>query len=577
MRRRTYAGATAVALWLLVQTTGMAQQAGGAKPPDPRAPKGTAVVPEARDAVPTPTIDACATLTSPEPKHPVVKRRDDNTIVFNHRDLTAHGEHPYVLDVDDGEYFQVLFTCTAPWLFDYVIAADTGGPVTSVSATTLPQMVNVNPALLTARGVTMRHDAKFSRYHVTATVRDGVLPVVGSGVRSPAPTPAPDKSGTLVATGRQTSNTEQPSVPLYSVAFDIWVRTSPDWKLSVIAGVASSKLNDTKYSIATDPSTGAKAFQIDPTHDDRHLDVMALANVYYSRAYFHTVNLGAAFGIGTSGTTPRYFFGPSVVFGKYFVLTGGWALGSVTAPPLGQQIGAPPVNGDNTLNSLSSRVARSTYIGVGFTWIDRHDQFAAALTTASVSGGIGSCVTKVTPDPVTFTADGDASSNVSVEAGDDCTWTAVVESSQAGFSVTSGGTNKGKGTIVLHAAAPIAGGQASVLNVVGPPGSAPKTVKLTQGAPTCVTAVGTAKSMTFSGAKQSIDITAPADCTWTVSVDPASSKFVLDLKGDQTGNKKLTITPPDAGDADVTARLNVVGPGQAAPKVVTLTQPKKGA
>jgi hypothetical protein len=274
-----------------------------------------------------------------------------------------------------------------------------------------------------------------------------------------------------------------PPVQLYSVSFDVWVITGPEWRYGVIGGVALSGLRDRKYEITT-AEGGAKQFVEAPSESQSAVgyDTMALANVYYSRTFLRTVNFGAAVGFGTSSTSARLFFGPSVVFGRYFVFTGGWALGNVATPPQGQALGAAPVT-DNVLNSLGSRVALRPYFGLGFTWIDRRDQFASALAAASASGSVGSCVTAVKPAAVTFDAKGVASSAIEVEAGADCAWTATLQSGSNLFTVAAGGSGRGKGVIKLSTGSAQEGGRSDVLNIVGPPGSAAKQVKLTQAPP----------------------------------------------------------------------------------------------
>ena len=525
---------------------------------------------------------------------PSVPRSDDNTFVFNHRDLAAEGNPLYVLRVDDGAHFQVLFKCTAPAFFTYTITGDPAAQPDSASGATLPESAIVNVSL-TTRGVTMRHDARFLRYHVTARVREGLrqptsgtkvvnagpgappppppLPVQPGVVPPPPPPPPPPPVGVVPeVTPKEPAVTQR---ELYSVAFDVWVITKPEWRLGVIAGVATNTLVDTKYAIKTDDK-GVKTFQEDATRDSRHIDMMAMANVYYSQTFLRTFNLGLAFGIGTSGSSPRLFFGPSVVFGKYFVLNAGWAIGSVSAPPLGQDLGKPPVNGDNTLNSLSSRVAGGQYIGIGFTWIDRHDQFASALSAAaSASGAVGSCVTSVKPDTITFDATGKKPSDkITVEAGSDCVWTATLQSGSGSFTVTQA-TKKGNGTIALETSAAVAGGRSDVLNVVGPMGSAAKAVKLTQGPASCVDLVESPLDFGGKDDAKTVDIKAPADCKWTASVDASTSGFTVEPSDAVTGPKTVTVKPPKQADKDITAKLTVVGPAGAEAKTVALKQPKK--
>jgi hypothetical protein len=406
-----------------------------------------------------------------------VHATSENTLVFNHRELTTSPQRLHVLKVDHGDYFQVVFECTAHAYFDYTVTGDPALQPDSGSGT-VGESVMV-PVPLSVYGITMRHDARFLRYRVTARVRAGVTPVA-PGTVPPPPPPPPTKPP--VQPG-QPEESPAPSVQLYSVAFDVWVITGPEWRYGVIGGVAISGLRDTKYEIAT-AEGGAKQFVEAPkeTQSEVGYDTMALANVYYSRTFLRTMNFGAAVGFGTSSTSARLFFGPSVVFGRYFVFTGGWALGNIATPPQGQALGKAPVN-DNALNSLGSRVTLRPYFGLGFTWIDRRDQFDSALAAASASGSVGSCVTAVKPAAVTFDAKGVASAAIEVEAGADCTWTATLQSGTNLFTVASGGSGRGKGVIKLSTGAAQEGGRSDVLNIVGPPGSAAKQVKLSQGPP----------------------------------------------------------------------------------------------
>jgi hypothetical protein len=274
----------------------------------------------------------------------------------------------------------------------------------------------------------------------------------------------------------------EPSIVLYGFEFDVWVVTGPDWKLGVIGGVGFSEMADEKFFIKTGADNKSTFEKAAPeAHDRWRNDVIALAHAYYSRTYWRGLNFGAAFGIGTSGGSPRYFLGPSVVFGRYFVISPGISMGSVAAAPVGQVIGEAPIAGANTLNTLSSRRVTAFALSIGFTWIDRKDQFVAALASAaSTSGGIGSCVTAVSPAEVAFGEDG-AAKEVTVTAGDDCSWVATVLGAGASaFEVTKGGSGKGKGVITVKANP--AGDQArsDTLHIVGPAGSVAKTVKLSQ-------------------------------------------------------------------------------------------------
>jgi hypothetical protein len=183
----------------------------------------------------------CRDVPQPAGTQLPVVRSSENTFVFNHRDLTAEGNQPYVLKADDGGYFQVLFRCTAPAFFTYTISGDATLQPESASGATFAESIRVVEPLAT-RGVTMRHDARFLRYRVTARLRDGMQQPATSGLGMATPTG-------IQTTSPPVNPTAQPAplVQLYSVAFDIWVITKPDWRLSVIGGVANSWRSSYSY------------------------------------------------------------------------------------------------------------------------------------------------------------------------------------------------------------------------------------------------------------------------------------------------------------------------------------------
>jgi len=495
---------------------------------------------------------------------PILKRTSENTLVFNHRDLRPEGNGLQVLAADDGGYFQILFKCTSPAYFTYSITGDAAAQPESTAAQTQPESVTIDPSLLTTRGITMRHDARFLRYHVTARLREGIRPTAGATSGGTGSTRTSDftfKVGNVASSS---------GALLYSMAFDVWVNTKPDWKLGIIGGVAVSKLVDKRYAVIPDEKN-APVFLEDGSQSRWHSDVMALANVYYSKLYLRSLNLGFAFGIGSSGSTPRFFAGPSVVFGRYFVLTGGVAFGWVSAPPLGQRLGQPPVNGDNTLNSASSRFTSAAYFGIGFTWIERRDQFAASLTAASVSNSVGSCVSSVSTDHLALGMTA-KEEEVKVQAGDDCLWTALARDGQ--FKLKNG-SGKGNGSFTVVGDAPGGAARKDVVLVTGPQGSTPKTVALSQGAkPTsCVTVLGSGDSVSFDHADtQEIRVEAEDGCEWTATIDPDDSGFSISATTKKVGGGgSVTVARPKAA---ATATLKVAGPVGADPLTVKLARTK---
>lgn len=513
-----------------------------------------------------------------------VEPSDKNTIVFNHRHLTVTNKRLLVLEADDGGYFQVLFDCTAPWYFNYTITADreAGAEPGSAGGTAFEEFVQVDPARLVAKGVTMRHDASFMRYHVSARLRPGVPPAVRAETAEDIRARA-ERRESVEALSRRWGMLRNlpapvppaepaPAAELYGVEFDVWVVTAPEWKLGVIGGVGFSPMTDEKFYIKSLPDNRS-AFERAPdvALDQWRTDVIALANAYYSRTYLRFLNFGAAFGIGTSGGNARYFLGPSFVVGKYFVFSPGISIGSVVTAPIGQALGEPPINGANTLNTLSTRRVVRPSLAIGFTWIDRKDQFAAALASASASGSIGSCVTSVAPTELKFDEAGEK--QITVTAGDDCSWVATLQQSNSGFEVKSGGAGKGKGTITIAVSAQGDKPRADTLNIVGPFGSAARTVKLTQAAGSCVESVGDGKEIGADGKTQlTVAIKAPSTCSWTAAAE-GNGFSVKPVQG--TGAGSVTVAVPVQTTDDQTGTLSVIGPTGATPRKLTIKQPKK--
>jgi hypothetical protein len=260
-----------------------------------------------------------------------------------------------------------------------------------------------------------------------------------------------------------------------------------------------------------------------------------------------------------------------VVFGKYFVVSPGVSIGSVTTAPIGQMLGQAPINGANTLNTLSSRRVTSFALAIGFTWIDRTDQFAAAFAQASVSGNIGSCVTAVDPSELKF--DGKADKTITVKAGADCVWIATLRKSGSGFQI-KGGSGKGDGTITISAPEQDAV-RADVVDIIGPPGSVAKTVKLSQAAKSCVDDLNGGKDATGDGTTTAINVGIKStNCSWKATVDNAKFTVTPDSGGDAVTS--IQVQPPASQtDADQSTTLTVIGPADATPKKIVVKQPKR--
>jgi hypothetical protein len=313
---------------------------------------------------------------------PIIRRDNRNTFVFDHLRLQASvAGTPFALEIGDGEIFQVLVIHTDASQFSYSIAAtqDQTGPLTS---TLLPGPAGVTPGRDDTVSLTMRHDQHFNRYRVTIAglaaagqPATPAAPATKEAFRTEVPSPNAPK---------QQQAEQQPQ--LYPIAFDLWVITRPQWKVTFSGGLALSTLSDQKFFISTD-SSGNKKVQEDTASEEkiRH-DVIALANIYFEHQYFRSLTFGAAVGIGDNGgSTPRYFIGPSVTVGGNLILTGGLTFGSIATLPVGQQLNQAPINGDNTLNALGSRFKHGLFFGAAFTFVDTTSAFKGAFSSSSTT------------------------------------------------------------------------------------------------------------------------------------------------------------------------------------------------
>ena len=318
---------------------------------------------------------------------PATKQTLDNTLTFDHLTLRFEKDAFAALEVEAGQLFQVVISETDPTLFRYTITAvpDESTPEVSFSPTATPVVAKPYGQVR----LTMRHDQHFSRYRVTIALIPGVnAKPVGEGPKSSATTPR-----TANAPGSHPSQPGEPPTGeqvLFPVTFDVWVLTKPEWKVSVSGGVGFSGLVDKKYFIKTDDA-GKKTVEEDVNSADTvRTDIVALANVYFDHQYRRMLMFGAAFGIGqSSGGAPRYYLGPSVVLGRNFVFSGGVAFGSVATLPTGQTLSQPPINGDNTLSSLGSRVGKSGFFSVAFTFINKESEFTDAFSSTTQAEGAG--------------------------------------------------------------------------------------------------------------------------------------------------------------------------------------------
>ena len=326
----------------------------------------------------------CARDTRPPVQEQVLlKETAHNTLVFDHYRLSATRKGPHVLSVKDGGYLQVRFICTDPTKFNYTITANTDAEQKIGRQGVNGERVETRD-LSRPASVTMRHSKLFTRYRVEISLRDDL--------KSAAPRvgiPGGETGG-----GREPGRPGRGKAPdgtftLYSTFFDLWVETAPEWTVDFSGGVAFTGLRNREYFIKTDtkdtPDTADDVKTVEEDVEARasfRPDIIALANVRHPRMK----GLGATFGVGLNNDAdPRYFLGASYLLGGKFIFSAGWAGGKVNELPVGQELHKAPINGDNTLTTLAGRFRHAFYFGVGFTFINREPQFAAAFAAAQTT------------------------------------------------------------------------------------------------------------------------------------------------------------------------------------------------
>jgi len=317
----------------------------------------------------------------------------ENTLTYNHKHLTAYRAEPYVLSVEDGQYFQVVVTETDPTKFSYTVSALRNDPLDASGTVVAPTPVKTNAS--GRASVTMRHDRGIFRYRVSIKRIGGDdTPVEVAGTPA-APVAAvartaplsPEEAARLglpdTAPAPVTQQGDLVSVNLYPVDFDVWVETR-GWEVSFTAGLAFSSLTDRRWFINEGTDAAATDDRIErgrAAEDGFRPDIMALVNVRYPQKW---AGIGLAIGLGTGdGSSQRWFAGPSYVFGKNLIFTGGWTGGRIAALPTGQKENEAPINGTNTLDGVQARFANGWFLGVGFTFAPRKDAFLDALTAAT--------------------------------------------------------------------------------------------------------------------------------------------------------------------------------------------------
>jgi hypothetical protein len=320
------------------------------------------------------TLDCAGDSRPPSLAGALIAESPRNTLVFNHYVLAATRKGPHVLAVRDGGYFQVRFICTDPTKFNYTITANTDEQQKAAVQGVTGDHVETRD-LSRSASVTMRHSRLFTRYRVEVSLRDEL--------KSKTPSPSLTDTGGGAGRAGQKRGQQEGTYVLYSTYFDLWVDTLPEWTVDFSGGVAFTGLRGHEYFIKTDTKNTADANDdVKTVEEDTSArasfrpDIVALANVRHPRMK----GLGVTFGVGLNNDAdPRYFLGLSYLLGGKFIFNAGWAGGKVNELPVGQELHKAPINGDNTLTTPAGRFRNAFYVGLGFTFVNREDQFKGAF------------------------------------------------------------------------------------------------------------------------------------------------------------------------------------------------------
>jgi hypothetical protein len=313
---------------------------------------------------------------------------DKKTLIFDHQAGRIIAPFPAQLEVEDGEVFGIIFCHTYPAKFNYELKGIGGTDIASASFSTGTQ--SVDAADLTTATVTWRHDRHFPLYQVSVSLRtDSGTPAVSPKKETHGNAQQGAQPAGGQAAGGQPKPVESPqgaqaeAPKLFSYTFPLWIKTV-GWNLSFTSGIAFSGLTNRKFFVMTG-ADGTKTVQQDTRNGDSFTpDIVALANLSVPETWRVVGNgLGLGFGLGlNSDGNTRYFLGPTWTLGKGFILGVGWAGGKISALPNGQQLNRPPINGDNTLNSLGSKFSSSWFAGIAFTFTNKETEFINALGPA---------------------------------------------------------------------------------------------------------------------------------------------------------------------------------------------------
>jgi hypothetical protein len=221
----------------------------------------------------------------------------------------------------------------------------------------------------------MQHAEKFDRYRVTIALRSDL---------AAAPGP-PRVTGEKAGGSDPSRGTAAPVPELFPVTFDVWVKTKRGLEVSFMGGAAFSGLRSKRYYTKTDPHGTADTKddtktveEAEDAKDGFRPDIIAVTNLRFPD---WLKGFGLAFGVGMNNDSdPRFFFGPSYLFGRHVLLHAGWAGGQVDRLPNGQATGVAPIGGDDALSALPKRFAHAFYASVSFGFVpDSEKNFKSAF------------------------------------------------------------------------------------------------------------------------------------------------------------------------------------------------------
>lgn len=338
---------------------------------------------------------------------PAVRATKKNTLNYDHlwlrsqppnadKDKDSNDDAALrVVEVADGDYFQVVFKNTFPSCFTYTIAIIDKDPDKAASQLPGQSVMAVSRKDLRDTSVTMRHRAGISRYRVSATLscQAALEPAEAAELVAEMMSRSGEANRVKAATARNRQKAtlwEAPEivdfaeanklplsrnqVQLRGVEFDLYVRTALEWELTLLGGVAWQNFGGNDYFIkktSTEQLLDGKTQTVDsltveqkPVATGRRAGAMTLASVYPPiRLPRSSPRLGVAFGFGGDGGDLRYYTGVSVDAGKHLTFSAGRVFGSLKALPLGQEIGQKPIS-ENVLANLRDVPASAWYFGV---------------------------------------------------------------------------------------------------------------------------------------------------------------------------------------------------------------------